>query len=328
MASIGRTRTKSRNSGSLDAMAEEVENQIDDLPKLVKKLRSQGSLRGTVPSKMMFTGSGDSFATALLAHSLSLGRAMAEDPYELYLNPERTKGKTLFLISVSGKTRTNIRLAKLVQGLAWKRVAITANPDSPLARACDSIIALRFRSSGILTAGTIGFTSGLLAVASLVSRLPRILDLDRMERRAAEWAETVRVSDHSSFFFIGSGIGYGLAAYGAFKMHEVLGMKAEYQYPEQFGHAELFSVRRSVDRVFCISSGSDSKIIGLFRRLSKESFRVYLLEGKAEHPVSACLEIALHLQHLALRLAKRMRVRECAFRSKRTRLRLSTRLIY
>ncbi len=329
MESIGRTQTRilGRRS-SLDAMGEEIENQIGDLPAFANELRRHRGYKGLDPSRMIFTGSGDSFAAAQFAQALSRGRAIATDPYELYLNLDRTRGKTLFLVSVGGRSITNVKLARQVRRLAEKRVAITANPTSPVAKACDDIIPLRYRSSGILTSGSVGFTSSLLAVASLTARLPRVLDLKAMEKRAAEWWKEVKSARGGPYVFIGSGIGYALAAYGSFKIHEVLGLRAEYQYSEQFGHAQLFSIRKTSDNVICIALGSDGKTAEIFRALFRDGFRAHLIGSENSDPVSAGLEVAFHMQHLALGLARKMRLRECAFLMDKKRLRLSSRLIY
>src|SRR5438132_7629722 len=99
-----------------------------------------------------------------------------------------SKNKTVIITSVSGKTTTNIQLAKRVRELAKKRVAITANPESPLAKECDDLIQIRYRSPGILTSGTASFSASLLAVASLIRQLPKLDSLPVVERRAAEWA--------------------------------------------------------------------------------------------------------------------------------------------
>ncbi|HVH15904.1 MAG TPA: hypothetical protein VNA15_09335, partial [Candidatus Angelobacter sp.] len=101
MASIGLKQQKrpSRKS-SLETMEEEIHNQIEDLPAFVGELRKDHRFRHLDPSSMVFTGSGDSFASSLFAHYLSDMRAFAADPLELQLYPQVTKNKTLFITSV------------------------------------------------------------------------------------------------------------------------------------------------------------------------------------------------------------------------------------
>ena len=228
MASIGKNQQRTlAKTSSLDAMEREIRNQVEDLPAFARELGKYDRFRNLDPSSMIFTGSGDSFASSLFGHYLSEMKASAADPYEIQLHPQVSKNKTVFITSVSGKTRTNIQLARKVRGLAKKRVAITSNPNSPLATECDDVIRLRYRRPGILTSGTASFSATLLATAALIRRLPKLDSLPIMERRAAEWARRLPVHPRGEFLFVGSGTGYSLAMYAAFKIHEVLGLPAQ-----------------------------------------------------------------------------------------------------
>ncbi len=328
-ASTGRPRMKKSSSeSSLDAMEDEIQDQIKQIPRFAKELGHLGAYRNLDFSKIIFTGSGDSFASALFAQAISKGRAIAADPYEIYLAPDRVRGKTLFLISVSGRTKTNVKLARRVKGLAENRVAITANPASPLAKECDDTLQLHYTSRGVLTSGTVSFTTSLLAVASLTTELPSHIDLRNVEERASQWANRVTKARGKAFLFIGSGIGYAIAAYGAFKIHEVLGFKAEYQYPEQVGHSQLFSIRKKADSIISVALGPDINTRRIFRALSEAGFRPQIVRSVSSHPVLAALDAALNVQHLALGLARRLGLRECAFLLDKARLGLSNRLIY
>jgi len=329
VASIGKSQQRTRGkTSSLDAMEQEIHNQVEDLQAFARELGKYDRLRNLDPSSMIFTGSGDSLASSLFAHYLSNMQAFAADPYELQLNPKVAKNKTIFITSVSGKTRTNIQLARKVKGVAKKRVAITANSKSPLAKECDDVIQLRYRSLGILTSGTASFSAALLAVASLIRRLPKLDSLTVVERRAAEWARGLRVHPRGGFLFVGSGTGYALAMYAAFKIHEVLGLSAQYQHTEQLGHSQLFSLQKESDNLLFLSPSSDKKTSEVFRVLSKSGFNAYLLKSDRRDPILATLQVMFCLQHLALYLGRRMRLQECAFVNDKKRLALSSRLIY
>jgi len=119
-----------------------------------------------------------------------------------------------------------------------------------------------------------------------------------------------------------------IAAYGAFKIHEVLGFKAEYQYPEQVGHSQLFSIRKKADSIISVALGPDINTRRIFRALSEAGFRPQIVRSVSSHPVLAALDAALNVQHLALGLARRLGLRECAFLLDKARLGLSNRLIY
>ena len=277
---------------------------------------------------MIFTGSGDSLASSLFTHYLSGMQAFAADPYELQLYPQGCKSKTVFVTSVSGQTRTNIQLAKRVKGVAKKRVAITSNPKSPLAKECDDVIQLRYRSQGVLTSGTASFSASLLAVAALIRGLPKLDSLPIMERRATEWTRRLQVHPRGEFLFAGSGTGYSLAMYAAFKIHEVLGVPAQYQHTEQLGHSQLFSLQEKSDNLLFLSPSSDKKTTEVCQALSKSGFNAYLLKSDTRDPILGTLQIMFCLQHLALYLGRKTGFQECAFVTDKKRLALSSRLIY
>jgi len=309
-------------------MEQEIHSQVEELPPFARELAKYREFHHLDPSRMFFTGSGDSFASSLFAHYLSRMQAFAADPFELQLNPQICKNKAVFITSVSGKTRTNIQLARKIKGVAKKRVAITANPNSPLAKESDDVIQLRYRTGGILTSGTASFSASLLAVASLIRQLPKLDSLRIMEKRAAEWARPLWVHPRGGFLFVGSGTGYSLAMYAAFKIHEVLGLPAQYQHTEQLGHSQLFSLRKKSDNLLFLSPNSDKKTSEVFRVLSKNGFHSYLLKSGMDDPILAALQVTFCIQHLALNLGRKIGLQECAFLADKKRLALSSRLIY
>ncbi|RNJ77746.1 MAG: hypothetical protein EB828_00145 [Nitrosopumilus sp. D6] len=83
----------------------------------------------------MFAGSGDSFAVAMLAECHSRGLVRAADPLELYKNPQITKSKDVYFVSVSGSTVSNILAAK-----KSRDTAITSDHSNKLALLSDNVI--------------------------------------------------------------------------------------------------------------------------------------------------------------------------------------------
>ena len=326
VASIDSAKRRQSRSSSLDVMEEQLRGQVEELRFFANEIGAQGGHLQR-PSDMIFTGSGDSFACSLFASYLSKGLARAADPYELQQYPEMALGKSVFLTSVSGRTRANLQLARQIKGLARKRVAVTANPASVLANECDDIIPLPNGLLGPITSGTVSFTTSLLALASRIRTLPRLRDLDKAEARAREWARHLRTVSQGGFLFVGSGIGYALSAYGAFKVHEVLGQPADYVQTEQLGHSKLFSLHAS-DNIVCLASRQDRKTADVSQALSKNGFHSDLLDIRGRDPVVAGLEAAFSFQHLALGLARARTLKEVVFLLDKKKLRLSSSLIY
>jgi fructoselysine-6-P-deglycase FrlB-like protein len=311
---------------SIQAMAEEISNQAQDLPIFASQLRRRHPPKLN-PSILIFAGSGDSYAAAVFAQELSQGESEASDPYELLANINRIRGKNLVIISVSGKTRTNIDLARKARRISIRTLAVTANPESPLAKECDETLQLKYRTTGVLTSGTISFTISLLACAFLLRSLPGTVQAKITGTDAALRATNPKQAENGAFLFIGSGVNYALSLYGAAKINEVLGAKAEAIYPEQLGHAKLFTIDKRRDRIVCISSGHD-KAVETHQLLRKQGFHSSILAFPNSHVVNRSLRIAIHLQQLALYLARRKRIKECAFLSDRKRLNLSNKMIY
>ena len=315
-----------RTKMSIQAMAEEISNQTRDLPRFASWLRETRVPKFN-PSSLIFAGSGDSYAAAVFAEELSHGKSLASDPYELLTNIGRARGKNLAIVSISGRTRTNIKLAKKAKNVAVKRIAVTANPESPLARECDDTLQLRYRAPGILTSGTISFTTSLLACGALLRNVPSTVRLESALSAAKVWARELKLTKEGSLVFVGSGVDFALALYGAAKIHEVLGTRAEAVYPEQLGHAKLFTIDKKRDHVVCISSGRD-KAKDTHQLLIKHGFRSSIMAFPDSHVVNRSLKIAIYLQRLAVSLARKKGIKECAFLSDKSRLNLSNRMIY
>jgi len=311
---------------SIRAMAEEISNQTQDLPIFASELRRK-HLPKLKPSTLIFAGSGDSYAAAEFAHELSQGQAIASDPYEMLTSIERTKGKALVIVSIGGRTRTNIELARKARNVALRRIAVTANPESPLARECDETLQLKYRTPGTLTSGTISFTTSLLACAALLRNLPATIRLGSALRASKMWARELKLAKEGSLVFVGSGVNFALSLYGAAKIQEVLGARAEAVYPEQLGHARLFTVNKKRDLIVCISSKRE-KAVEVSRLLDVDGFRTSLLTTPGDDTVVGSLQKTIYLQVLALTLAKRRRNVGVAFLSDSRRLRLSNKLIY
>lgn len=215
--------------GSMSAYREDLQRQSTAL----------SSYLGPAPirdiDQTIFTGSGDSLAAAMLAESLSEYQARAIDPLEICRNPTIIQNRLLHIVSVSGRTATNIQLAE-----RHPCVAITANPDSPLADAATHTIPLQFPNSDTLTAGSISFLNSALVCMSLV----RPLNLDNAVHMLKCGAQDARgVSIPGRVFFVGNQHTFPIAMYAAAKMYEIRGSDAHYCRLEQFYHMELFSAR-------------------------------------------------------------------------------------
>ncbi len=295
---------------SIDAYRKEIRMQVPYVqeydPSPIRPIPN-GALSGAI-----FAGCGDSLAAAMLAEYFSGWRSKAADPSDLAggswpasLPPEL---KVPYLISVSGETAANVRAASACRNA----VAVTANPDSRLAAlATGRIIPLDFPRTGVSTAGSISFTSSVLACLSLVN--PGALrPLMRHARSTFERAErdAARIRIRGSLYILGGVMTYPLAMYAAAKFYEVLGYDARYARTEQFSHMEVFSAHEG-DTVVLFEEprGRISDLVGSLGEAGLHAFCASPLDSAT----SRVLYYAFLSQLLTLRIADESGISECHY---------------
>jgi len=311
-------------------MSEEIRYQIDDLPAFTRYLGSLGSPPDSerLGTDCAFVGAGDSFAAAKAAEYLSEFRARALDPYDLSQNPRIAEGKHVYMISVSGRTRTNIEAAKAAHGIAKRVTAITSDAHSALAENCDDVIELRFRKTGAATPGTVSFTTTLLACCSRVRELPMMPDLQPVFDGCVKWSDAIELPTAATVFTVGTGLGYCTAIYGAAKIIEVLGSKSQYQATEQFSHMELFSLSEGDFVLLIPASREDRKLAQLESLLVGGGWNVAKTSLNEDDEIVHSILTSMQLQVLVWRTALRLRLEECSFKKKEKQLHISNTMIY
>mgnify|MGYP001050684166 CR=1 FL=1 len=263
---------------TIDAYEQEVMMQLDELPRVLKELENRDIwLSKDEQSRAVITGSGDSYAAALSVERLSSFRIRCIDPYEFIsvaYNEDNymQERNIIYIISVSGETRASIYAAKRAKDMGLKVVALTSNTTSRLANLADSIIELRFKRTGILTAGSIGFTTSLLVAASLVHAIDsNSIDIKRLFKLTDN--SSIELKDFN--YLVGDVLTYPITVYFSAKIYEVLGLKSQYCMLEQFKHMQIFSLSLSAsDKVIILtdhgkiladgllSNGIDAILIG------------------------------------------------------------------
>lgn len=226
---------------SIESLRYEVASQLTILSELPLP-------RPINPRNCVMTGSGDSFIAASIATYLSNYRIITCYPTSIILNPGILDCRELYVISVSGNTAHNIVVAKLASQKDIKTTAITANPQSELAKSCDKIIRIKYRRSGAPTSGTISFLSCVLICLALVKRVNCNPKDVRMSFEMANRKVDVlldKISDKSlSILFLADGLLYPVAHYGSLKMNEVLGVKSFHYSLQEYCHAPLFGLKK------------------------------------------------------------------------------------
>ena len=300
---------------TIDAFEKEINLQV----RLIDDFVPQKQLSSTAQKQSIFCGTGDSFVSAQLAEVFSDFKARALDPLDLLKNKKLIKNKNLYLISISGNTISNVKLAKITK----KTVSITANPQSKLANACKKLILLKYPNSGIFTAGSISFLASALTCISLVSHL-KIQNASRLYDSAN--TQGMKVKLKGKIFFLGNIHTFPVAIFGAAKLYEIGGLDAHYERIEQFSHMGLFSAKKG-DTVILFEEKNkyNSKLAS---HLKKYGLHVVQLKPNTKNIQEIVLFFIFVSEIIALNHAKKKNQKDCFFVTAKKLRKASSSMIY
>ena len=288
-----------------------VRNQLNFLEKL-----GRPSLRGG-----LVTGAGDSHVASIFAQLVSRHSFLAVDPYELRLKTPSVSGGDLVAISVKGRTREVIEVAKALRGRGWRVISVTADEGSPLARVSDIVIRLVY-GGGALPVGIGNFAAVLATLSWLFeggTQLPETCKVKHEDQTLLGYSDVVTV---------GEGIGVVSAYFTCLKLHEVLCMPCRHYSIEQFLHAILYSLSPS-SLVIIFPGKEREKSIQLSKILRLANIpRIYVNPPTTDTHLSLVLsEITWGLSAI-MNTVRRRELKEPCFMSRKDLLVLSTPMIY
>ena len=268
--------------------------------------------------KTIFCGTGDSFAAALLGEAFSDFKVKALDPLDVSKNAQLLHGHHLYLISISGNTISNIKLARRTKF----STAITSNEKSKLAKTCRDLIELKFNKTGIQTAGSISFLASALTCISLVTkfRMPKYLKLFKIAHKMAQ------KSIHGKVYVLGNQSSFPIALFCAAKFNEVLGYDAHYERIEQFSHMGLFSARKG-DTVIIFEKKNQHNE-KLLRQIKKCGLNPIRIDPPTLDPIGQIIFFIFVSEFLVLHLAKIKNKKECFFVDAKQLRNASSSMIY
>jgi hypothetical protein len=303
-----------------------VTEEFKEQPSLLRSFRSSASwsdLGGR--GDPILVGAGDSYAASLCASFLAGPRVVALDPYSLHESIAWARGRPVYIISVSGETRSNIDLARALKGVARETAAITSNPKSRLASAADSVVELPFRPRG-KSPGIASFTLSVAAALKICGLDPEC-DFDEALSRSGPASRLIRIaSGHNVTHFAGNNESYAASVYGVAKIYELLGWRAQASLLEEFSHMPLFSLSTS-DSVNVIEPSDGAKGKKLCEKLKEGGYTSSLvrLEGGR---VERLYLLVFAMQMAAIDAAKKEGRRIPYFLGARKKLRISDEMIY
>ncbi|MGQ0794841.1 MAG: sugar isomerase [Nitrosopumilaceae archaeon] len=300
---------------TVDAFEKEIMLQLD----FIKNFVPQKPLAKRIQKNTIFCGTGDSFVSALLAEAFSEFRAKALDPLDLLKNPKLAQNKNLYLVSISGNTVSNIKLAEISKNTT----SITSNPQSRLAGACKKMILLQYPNSGIFTAGSISFLASAMTCMTLVTKL-EIRKTSRLFDIAKSQCRKVRLE--GKIYLLGNLHTFPIAMFGAAKLYEIGGLDAHYERIEQFSHMGLFSAKKG-DTVIIFEEKNkyNSKLAS---SLKKYGLRVIRFSPNTKNIQEIVLFFIFVSELVTLYHAKKKNQKDCFFVTAKNLRETSSSMIY
>ena len=298
---------------------EAYEKDIHLQPEFLKKFKPQKPLTLSKQKNTIFTGSGDSLASSMLAETFSDFNTKSIDPLDLLKNKSITKNKTVFFVSISGNTISNIKVAKV----AKTPIAITSQPQSRLASVCKSAIILNSPNSDVFTAGSISFLESALTCISLVTEI-KIPKNNQIFQKALKSAKNSKIGKR--IFVLGNSYTFPIAMYCAAKFYELLGYDAHFERIEQFSHMELFSAKKG-DTVVIFEKKNPHNT-QLSKNLKKVGLNVICPEITFNDKISQVIFYIFFSQLLPLFEAKKRKQLDCYFVTAKNLRKVSDNMIY
>ena len=224
---------------SIGSLERDFNTQIDQLSKIKND---------KIFEKCVFVGSGDSYVAGLIAEYLSNHRCRCYSPSDL-VRSNFLQEYTYCFISVTGRTKANIDIAKRARESGVRTIAVTLNQESDLALSCDDIVPLKISKVKTPTAGFSTF------LANVVTCL-QIAGMDVPNNFKTWFEESIKLSSQSlegtiiptdSAHILGNNLFYAIALYTSFQMAEFFGSSFAAHKLEEFCHSPIFGLKRNHD---------------------------------------------------------------------------------
>ena len=297
---------------------EAFEKDLKMQTEFLKNFKKQKPLSDKQQKNTIFTGSGDSLASAMLAEAFSDFKVRAMDPLDLAKNKTIAKNNTIFFVSISGNTISNIKVARI----AKKSIAITSKPHSRLAKTCNQSIILQSPNSDVFTAGSISFLESALTCISLVS----LIMIPKINLYKKAYSDAKKAKIRKRIFVLGNQYTYPVAMYAAAKFYELVGFDAHYERIEQFSHMELFSAKKD-DTVIIFEEKNPHNTL-LTTNLKKVGLNVILPDVTFTDKISQIIYYTFFSQLLPLFEAKKLGKKDCNFVLAKKLRKVSDNMIY
>jgi fructoselysine-6-P-deglycase FrlB-like protein len=300
---------------SIEALKLEFNSQIKELNKIHNRMLFDDCI---------YVGSGDSYVAGLIVEYLTDHKCKCYNPSDL-LNARLLEDKTYCFISVTGKTKANIALARRAAELGAKTIAVTQNRNSQLAQVCREIVPLKITVKQSPTAGFGTFVANVITCLQIVGlRVPAKFDI--WHKRGLEIS--VKLLDlmtlpKVTLNILGNNTLYALALYASLKMSEFFCATVVANKLEEFCHSPIFGIKKS--HHIWIMGQKEEVVINRLKRLG---LRLSYVELYRPDIFTQLFESIFFIQNLMFLMARKYGYKQLQYAIRQDILKASSDIIY
>ena len=277
-----------------------------------------------ISDRLTYIGSGDSYVAGLITQYLTDHKSVCYSPSDLS-NSKLDKDMAYCFVSVTGKTKANVSLAKRASKIGANTIAVTFNEDSKLASVCDKVICPQIKRQKTPTAGFSSFVANVVTCMQIAGlKIPR--NFDKWHENASKKSESHLASDllsNNTVFLMGNNVLYPIALYGSFQMAEFFGSKVLAYKLEEFCHSPIFGLKKDDSMWILGQNEYDIK-----RTLEKLGVSLTYIECFSDNAFTQVFESIFFIQSLMLRLSSKYERNELKYVTMKDVLKASSEIIY
>lgn len=272
----------------------------------------------------IFVGSGDSYVAGLIAEYLTNYRCRCLSPSDLS-NSRIIKDKTYCFISVTGKTRANIDLARRASQAGVTTVAITLNEKSELAQVCNEVVLPKITTAKSSTTGFAAFVTNVITCLQISgAKVPPRFDIwNKIGGDLSLKLIKSKISPHASTYILGNSSLFAVALYASLKLSEFFCTRAIAYKLEEFCHAPIFGIKKS-DYLWILGQNE----LRVSKRLKRLGLNLSYVELYNPDIFARLFVSIFFVQNLMLLMAYKYRYTNLKYLLRRDILKASSDIIY
>jgi len=301
---------------SIESLKLDFDSQIRELNKISAE---------KISDELIYVGSGDSYAAGLVAEFVTDHKCRCYSPSDLF-NSRFINDKTYCFVSVTGKTKANIKVAERATQAGVRTVAITLDKNSKLAQVCKEIVPLEITRTQTPTAGFSTFVTNVITCLQISGiTVPQKFDVwyKKGVQLSLDFLESIVLPKEEPIYMLGNNALYAIALYTSFQMAEFFGSSVLVHKLEEFCHSPIFGLKSS-DYVWILGQNESQ----VKQRLSALGLRLSYIELYNQDLLAQLFESIFFVQNLMLLLAQKQGSTELQYVLNKDVLRASSDIIY